>query len=256
MEILQLGYYISKENHTQKITPKREVLSSEIEFYTTSGNTSVVNGERFIQEKCNILVSKKGDIRYSIDEFECYAVHFSDPETDDIIRRLPTVFKVFDSKAIFDIFKTMTAAFTKGTDDGILLAKAKILELISLLVLENSKQQNEKYIRYSENIFLACNYIDTNFNSHITLSDIANVANLSPSFFHTVFKSATGKTPSEYLLNTRLQNAKNLLVNSKLSLADIAVSCGFESQAYFCYVFKKHLNTTPKKYQDAKQLIL
>lgn len=256
MEIYQLGYYISKEYQTQKITPKREVFCSEIEFYTTQGSTSIVNGEKFVQEKCNILVSKCGDIRYSIDDFECFAVHFSDSEIDPLLNKLPTVFKVFDSNAVLNIFKEMTSSYTKGTDSGILLAKAKILELLSVLISENAKLQNEKFLRYSDNVFSACDFIDKNFQTHITLSDIATKVHLSPSFFHTVFKSATGITPSEYLLNTRLQNAKNMLLNSNHSLVDIAIACGFESQAYFCYVFKKHIGSTPKKYRDTKQLIL
>ncbi len=256
MEIYQLGYYISKENHTQKITPKREVTSCEIEFYTTSGNKSIINDEEFVQEKCNILISKKGDIRYSIDEFECFAVHFSSPETDALINKLPTVFKVFDSKAVLEIFKSMTAAFTQGTESGLLLAKAKILELVSLLLAEHSKIGAGKFTHYSENIFAACRYMEENFSSHLNLERIASAANLSPSFFHSVFKNATLLTPSEYLLDIRLLNAKNMLQNSDLPLLDIALSCGFESQAYFCYVFKKHLDITPKKYRDSKRLIL
>ena len=256
MEIYQLGYYISKENHTKKITPKREVLCSEIEFYTSGGNKSIVNDKEYIQEECNILVSKKGDIRYSVDDFECFAVHFSSPETDELIKTLPCVFKVFDSKKVLDIFKEMTIAYTKGTKADILLAKAKILELVSFLCSENSRQSHGRFSEYSKNVFLACRFMEENFSSHITLSDIASKIALSPNFFHTVFKSIIGKTPSEYLLDIRLNTAKNMLVNTDLSLLEIAVSCGFESQAYFCYVFKKHLAATPKKYRTENRLTL
>ena len=256
MEIYQLGYYISKEIHTKKITPKREVESWEIEFYTTSGNMSVINGEEFIQEKCNILIAKKGDIRYSVDEFECFAVHFSSDEADKLLEKLPKVFKVFDSDAVLEIFKAMTSAYTTGTDSGILLSKAKILELVSLLLSESEKVATGKFSHYSENIFAACRFMEESFSSHITLSDIAAKAALSPNFFHTVFKDSTKKTPAEYLLNIRLTNAKNMLVNTDFPLSDIAVSCGFESQAYFCYVFKKYMNTTPKKYRNSKRLII
>ena len=256
MEIYQLGYYISKENHTQSITPRREVMSTEIEFYTTGGNKSIINGEEFVQEKCNILISNKGDIRYSVDEFECFAVHFSSPETDELVKRLPVVFKVFDSKSVLEIFNAMTVAYTKGTDEGVLLAKAKILELVSLLLSEASKLASGKFTHYSESVFAACRFMEENFASPVSLADVAAFVNLSPSFFHTVFKQATLLTPAKYLLDIRLSNAKNMLRNSDLSLLDIALSCGFESQSYFCYVFKKYMGITPKNYRDSKRLIL
>ena len=90
----------------------------------------------------------------------------------------------------------------------------------------------------------------------ITLVEIAKVANLSPGFFHTVFKCIKGKTPREHLLQIRLSMAKDLLENSRKPLSDIALLCGFESQSYFSLIFKKEIGISPKKYRATKQLII
>lgn len=256
MKIHQIGYYISNKNHTQAVTPKRKVMNTELEFYMTGGNKSVINGEEFLQEKCNVLVAQKGDERYSIGSFECFAVHFSSEETDSVTGKLPKVFKTFDSNTVLGSFKSMISAYEKGTAEGILLAKAKILELVSILSTECIKNHEKKFLRYSENILNACRFMEENFDSHITLCDIASVSALSPSFFHKIFKETIGKTPQAYLLELRLTHAKNLLKNTDHSLSDIAYLCGFEGQAYFGSVFRKHIKTTPKKYRDENRIIL
>lgn len=256
MKIHQIGYYISNKNHTQTVTPKRRVMNTELEFYMTGGNISVINGEEFLQEKCNVLVAEKGDERYSIGSFECFAVHFSSEETRAVTDKLPNVFKVFDSDTVLKSFKAMLAAYEKGTAEGILLAKAKILELVSILSAEGVKNYEKKFLRYSENILNACRFMEENFDSHIALCDIAAVSALSPSFFHKIFKESIGKTPQEYLLELRLSHAKNLLKNTNYSLTDIAYQCGFEGQAYFGSVFRRHIKTTPKKYRDENRIIL
>ena len=91
------------------------------------------------------------------------------------------------------------------------------------------------------------------FFARITLEDVAGSVHLSPSFFHVVFKEIMQKTPHRYLLEMRLSEAKNLLINSNLSLTVIAEQCGFDSQVYFNYIIKKELGITPKKYRDSNR---
>lgn len=130
------------------------------------------------------------------------------------------------------------------------------MKIVSLLLSENEKSYCGKYERYVNNIIAACNYVKNNFERRITLEDISSKANLSPGFFHTVFKSIKGSTPSEYVIRIRLENAKDLLKNSDVPLADIALLCGFGSQAYFNYAFKKQSGLTPKNYRDKNRIII
>lgn len=251
-------YYVSKKVFPKKRTPTRTVSSYEIELYATAGNTTSINGEQYIQEVNNIVISRPGDVRYSIDGFECYYIHFA-CEAEDVINainHMPRVFKPNHPEAVLSAFNDLISAYATRQAGIDLVAQAKTLELISLLKQECIETPFEKYEKYSQNISDACDFFAEHFDEKITLADVANAANLSPSFFHSVFKLAKGKTPSEYLLQVRLSMAKNLLRNTAKSLSEIAVLCGFESQSYFNYVFKKTTNMTPKGYRDKKRIII
>jgi AraC-like DNA-binding protein len=156
----------------------------------------------------------------------------------------------------FDSLKALIKAYASRSTGSQLLVQAKSLELISILANEHCELPATRYSKYSKNISDACAYMAEFFDQNITLEDIAKAANLSPGFFHTTFKLAKQKTPREYLLQIRLSMSKNLLLNSGKPLSEIAILCGFESQAYFSYVFKKETGLTPKKYRTMQQLII
>ena len=66
--------------------------------------------------------------------------------------------------------------------------------------------------------------------------------------FHNCFKRSTGKTLRDFVEDVRLEIAVNLLINTDKTLTEIAYECGFSSQSYFSYAFKKKMNVTPREY--------
>jgi len=257
--LYKADYYISKKVHNKPQTPPRTVSCFEIELYTTSGSISVTNGIKYPQEKNNILVSTPGDIRYSISNFECYCLHFSTKVEliTNTLNRLPKVFKPAEPSKIRETFEEINHSRSIVNYAGNnLITQGKILELIGLLANEVGKAPIEKYEQYSQNISSACTFMVNNLHKHITLSDISKAAALSPSHFHNVFKATNKLTPTEYLIRLRVSMAKNLLRNSDMPLSEIAIRCGFDSQSYFNYVFKRETGTTPKKYRTMQHLII
>lgn len=104
-----MGYYISADVYHAPRTKERKIKMYEIELYNTSTNISVVNNVNYEQKKGNVLVAKPGDVRYSINSFECYYVHFccNDKEIVRELDMLPTVFSLGDSERIAEIFKNL-----------------------------------------------------------------------------------------------------------------------------------------------------
>jgi AraC family transcriptional regulator len=80
---------------------------------------------------------------------------------------------------------------------------------------------------------------------HMPLSDIARVCQLSPSYFSTAFKRATGKSPSAWLMEQRLARAKDLLSKGDESLIGIALRCGFADQSHFTRCFTRAFGRAP-----------
>lgn len=257
-EVAKMDYYISGNVFSKRQTPLRKTEKYEIELYTTTGNTSVINGISHAQKIGNVLVAKPGDLRYSIDSFECYCVHFScsDADTAAALNTLPDVFSPADTEAVKRIFMNFLASKDFDGISKTLFIQGNLMELISLLLSENTQKYCGRYEQYLSDVFMACDYMEHNYEQHITLADIAAAVNLSPGFFHNVFKSIKGVTPAEYLVCLRIEHAKDMLRRSALPLAEIAILCGFGSQGYFNYVFKKKTGLTPKGYRDKKQIII
>lgn len=87
--------------------------------------------------------------------------------------------------------------------------------------------------------------IAANLASELSLSEVANECRLSIAHFSRAFKASIGVTPHAWLQSCRLQLAEKLMRTSDMSLADIALECGFADQSHFTRVFARNLGETP-----------
>jgi len=94
-------------------------------------------------------------------------------------------------------------------------------------------------------------YVERNLAEKIGLQDLATVAGLSRMHFAAQFRAATGIRPREYLLKRRIKYAEELLKQSEISLVDVALSVGFQTQAHFTTVFKRYVGDTPFQWRSA-----
>lgn len=93
-------------------------------------------------------------------------------------------------------------------------------------------------------------YIDKNYRKKLTLQQIAEEFYISPSFCSNLLKENLGMTFNDYLSKIRLQNAKRLLVETRLSVNKISDEVGYSNPKYFFKVFKKLSGYTPLKYRS------
>lgn len=100
-------------------------------------------------------------------------------------------------------------------------------------------------------------FIETNYaNPMLNTDDIAAFAELSPNYLRTVFKSATGKSPTDYLTDYRIERAKELLVETSTSTKEIAAAVGYYNHRYFYSVFKTKTGFTATAYRTAQRGIV
>ncbi|HEX5655461.1 MAG TPA: AraC family transcriptional regulator, partial [Chitinophagaceae bacterium] len=88
-------------------------------------------------------------------------------------------------------------------------------------------------------------YITSAFHEDISLMEIANYCHVSPFHFSRIFKTFTGSPPHQFLLLVRLQHAAMLLQNTRLPVADIAFTSGFNSIENFTTAFRQKYQVTP-----------
>lgn len=97
----------------------------------------------------------------------------------------------------------------------------------------------------------ALTYIHNNYTYDIRITDIANYVGINRSYLFKIFKSSKYMSPLQYLTNYRLNMAKQLLIESDLSITEILYSCGFKNPSSFYKHFKKNMNITPSQYRES-----
>lgn len=99
-------------------------------------------------------------------------------------------------------------------------------------------------------IDIALQYVKEHYFEDLTLEKIASVVFLNPVYFSQLFKQKTGQGYKEYVTSLRLEQAKLLLVNSKLKVAEIAERIGYQDMRHFTQMFRKRFLVTPTEYRQ------
>jgi AraC-like DNA-binding protein len=113
--------------------------------------------------------------------------------------------------------------------------------------VKNQGNKHPKYYLYNR-IVKAKLFIDANYSENIDLHNISDEAYFSKFHFIRIFKSIYGKSPHQYLIQVRIEKAKEFL-QQDLSVSETCPKVGFESVSTFTELFKKITGTTPSAYQ-------
>lgn len=97
-------------------------------------------------------------------------------------------------------------------------------------------------------------YLDNHVAQNISLKELGEMVYLSESQVVRIFKRDLGRTPHEYILEMKLNQARKLLRNSRLMVREIAEYLGFCDEHYFSYVFRKKTGSTPLEYRKQGEL--
>lgn len=95
----------------------------------------------------------------------------------------------------------------------------------------------------------ACNYCMGHLHMHITVTQMAEEAGLSVSYFKALFKREIGISPGDYIQRQKIQYACQLLSSAGNSIAQIAYTLGFCSQSHFTRIFHQEIGMTPSRYR-------
>lgn len=218
----------------------RAQYEPELEFYSTikSGNLEK------IKELCLIPLShKKGLGELSDKPLQSLKYHFA--ITMAMVARycmeggldLSTAYSVSD-------FYIQQADYAKTVEEVDSLHTAACMDYTIRM-----KNLRKKKIT-SKPIALCIDYIYDHLHTKITLSSLACLTGLNPSYLSRLFHRETDMTISEYIQFTKIETAKNMLVYSSYSSAEISAILAFSDQSYFTEVFRKYTGLTPKRYQS------
>lgn len=96
------------------------------------------------------------------------------------------------------------------------------------------------------------NFIESHLDSELSLTMIANHVNYTNSYISHLFRQVVGLPVSAYVVNTKIEKAKELLGGTNQSIGEIAKSLGFDTAQYFSSVFKKKTGLSPKEFRNTE----
>jgi AraC family transcriptional regulator len=160
----------------------------------------------------------------------------------------------FADTLVEEIARALTADL-QTPDDSRLLTEPLALCLAARLLQDHSEASREMGTDQQRSgldprrLAKVTQHIAAHLDRDLSVDALAAVACLSPSRFAHGFKTSTGDAPQQYVSAKRIDRAKNLLLDTRLSLTEIARICGFSSQAAFTKAFARITSVTPGRYR-------
>ncbi len=186
-------------------------------------------------------------------------------------------FEIPEMKKVKDMFERSKKGIIFGINTKEKLGKKieKLAEkegfkqIIVLLEILNTLSKTEDYTLLNANgyafeaepqdsakIDSIYKYINENFKEHISLDEIADIANMTVPAFCRYFKKVTGKTFTKLVNEYRVVHATKLLTESQSSITDIAFECGFNNFSHFNKLFKEVTGKSASKYRNEVKKII
>ena len=124
--------------------------------------------------------------------------------------------------------------------------RQKIIEM----VMECVSTESVADANARSKIQMAIGYIQEHFAENLTVNVLAEHYGMSPNYFSSMFKKEMSRSAVNYITELRINQARELLYHSELSVVDISKKVGYEDSQYFFPVFKKYLGMTPLQYRE------
>ena len=251
------GYVNANYSHTNSNIRGRldyyliYLVSGEIDFLSENKGTKLSSGSL-------IVYPSKTPYKYRCvaDEqnVQFFWAHFTGSEVEKILENygislFPTVHRVTVNNHIDARFKSIFDAFAindKFRDND-------LSALLDRLLVEIGRVLSIKGTGIGR-LHRSVRYINEHFTEKIKITDLARLESMCMTTFNLHFKNYMGISPSKYIIKLRMQSAVDLLLNSELSIQEIAMRCGYDDYNFFTKVFKNEFGIAPTKYRkDFKQ---
>lgn len=195
-------------------------------------------------------------------EFELVEIKFTmgSKNASRAVPSLPPVTHVHNPATIMAVMDRMAAARWLEIRGDSWLIRTRLAELLILLDqessfgerLENDAGPTDPELRIRRAVY----EMSKRYNEPWSVEDLANTAGLSASHFAACFRRIMNVSPIEYLIRLRLHQARELLENTGLSVAQISRICGFSSSQYFARMFLAREKLSPGAYRRGKRNII
>ncbi|MGP4039408.1 response regulator transcription factor [Gracilibacillus sp. D59] len=187
-------------------------LNEHIGFLSNQYETDAFEFKSWLENIIFNIIVLLGNMNYDIQELEAEKYYY--------FSEINEAFQVREAISIFD-------TFLAKVEKKVLPANAETISNIQLLL----------------------DYIEEHFDSHLTLSTLADHFHFNPSYLSSYFSKHHQEGFSEYLNYVRIKNARNMLKETDMSISAISEAVGYSDPSYFTKVFKRMTGKSPSTYR-------
>ena len=225
------------------------IAEGKAHFYFSGVDRTVSKGEMVIFRPYDA----QSYFYFPKDKCQSYWVHFTGSDVEDILNayQLPKEKNVFYAGNASDyqwLFEQMIRELQ--------LCRSHYQELLPMLLrhlfllIDRHLQEGKSAgAHLQDEIEHAIRYFNENYKKDINIEAYAKTLHISPCWFNRRFKQITKMTPLQYILATRIANAKMLLETKGYNVTETAYEVGFHNALYFSKLFSKHTGMTPSAYK-------
>ncbi len=196
----------------------------------------------------------------ALEPWSCLWLHFDGVSAREfynaIVGRHGQIFKLDNAYPVIAKMDLILRTFQNGHVVREAMVSKYIYDILTSFFLQKKLPQSGDAGRHTPGSLAAMAeesmmFINDHFAEMITVDELARQAGLSTYHYIRSFKRAMGITPYQYLIHTRLNAAKYLLINSDLSIKEICFQSGFVSESVFNHRFKTQVGMTPGDYRSS-----
>lgn len=253
-EIITAGIYDSKiVMKNTLISKQRKASMFEIELPIEEGGIAYLENSSSQIMPGMVICAKPNQTRHTRFPFKCYYIHLiiHNGPLYDILIKTPEIFRTNQFDCYQKIFAKLINHFNLLSDTEEIIIQSLLLELI-YRIGKDALQQNNTFRNSNTHLVIenSIKFIKSHLTEKITLNRIANEMAISPTYFHNIFKTSVGKTLHDYVEDQRIKKAIGLIQTTDYSLTRIAYECGFSSQSYFSFAFKRRMKKSVRAYKQ------
>lgn len=238
----------------------------EIIFITAGTGKLWINKKSYALKKGNIILIGSEELHYiesnkkDILAFESIVFNQSIINEKDLEIFYAVLKNVITEKDefYFDMKKLISDIVQVYFDASLhysLLIKSYLLQLIYLSLKGNYLKEIVKNERTSNVVMKEiCDFIHRNYQFDLKSKKLAEMAGYSKFHFTKIFKEYTGKSVLDYIHHLRMDRALSLLMNTNLTVEEVAFDLGYENVSYFIKRFKSLTGKSPSKYKNENQI--
>ncbi|NLC44992.1 MAG: AraC family transcriptional regulator [Clostridiales bacterium] len=253
--VSNIGYVIEREPNTEWSITNMANHDYFILAYATHGNAHYdFNNLEYTVSKGDLIFFSKGFVHSASScpsspwafSSVAFDLVFIEPGEKEKFISLANNIISFSSNELLPLFSELNHSWMGKGPGYLIQCRSIVMQILYLLIKEmNSSLIHVPYTNVINDII---NMMQSNYSKTYSIEELANMSELSQSYFRKLFKQITGLTPLKYQSQLKINKAKDLLLSGEYNVSETAVNVGFDNIYYFSRMFKNIVGISPSVY--------